>query len=363
MRKPSWHTSVHLPVLIARYPPISMISLLEAFPKKSRVDSNKGHSSAIFGQVYWSPTRSFWMTFIYAGAILGGYQTFQWDALLLFVVTSLVTLCLGYSVGIHRRLIHNSFSCHQWLENILVYLGVLVGIGGPFSIIEKHDLRDWAQRQPNCHPYFNNRRNILIDWVWNLHCSIQLHYPPIFRHERRIADNEFYSLLERTWMIQQLPLALLFYAFGGWSWVFWGIYVRVAASTTGLWLAEHLTHAKINRQAGQSKQGRFSRRRATPKSSKYSTLLGLITFGECWQANHKAFPNAARFSLYPQQTDPSWWVISAFSRVGLVWDVQYSSNAVTLNANVPRAGSTGGQTAMPERSAPQSVARLSSLNN
>lgn len=311
-----------------------MSSLPEAPSQASRVDHNNGHSSAIFGQMYWSPTKSIWMTFIYAGAILGGPQTFQWDALLLFIITSLVTLSAGYSVGIHRRLIHNSFSCHQWLENVLIYLGVLTGIGGPFSIIERHDLRDWAQRQPNCHAYFTSRRNIVVDWIWSLHCSIQLHYPPIFRHERRIADNSFYTLLERTWMLQQLPWALAFYHFGGWSWVFWGIYARVAVSATGVWLAEYLAHHRLNGQPGRSLFGGFwsgGRQERSPK--KHSVLLGLITLGECWQSNHKAFPNAARFSLYPQQTDPSWWIINVLSRVGLAWNIQYSSNSVAPDSN------------------------------
>lgn len=295
----------------------------------SRVDSNKGHSSAIFGQIYWSPTKSLWTTFIFAGAIFGGTQTFYWDAFLLFVVTTFITLCAGYSIGIHRRLIHNSFECHQWLENTLVYLGILTGIGGPFSIIEKHDLRDWAQRQPNCHPYFSNRRNVLTDWAWNLHCSIQLHYPPIFHHESRTADNGFYTLLERTWMLQQLPWALAFYYFGGWSWVFWGIYMRIAVSSTGHWLVEYLTHHKIR---SGFKKSRYSAQKRSPALNR---LGGLLTMGECWQSNHKAFPHAAKFSLHPQQIDPSWNIINALSYVGLIWNIQYPSNSVTLQSQAP----------------------------
>ncbi len=336
----------------------------EAFSEPSRVDSNSGRSSAIFGQVYWSPAKSPWITFIYAGAIFGGSQTLQWDAFLLFIITSLITLSAGYSVGIHRRLIHNSFTCHQWLENALVYLGVLTGIGGPFSIIERHDLRDWAQRQPNCHAYFTSRRNILVDWIWSFHCSLQLHYPPIFRHEPRIADNGFYSLLERTWMLQQLPWALAFYHFGGWSWVFWGIYVRVAVCATGLWLAEYLAHHGFGRQAGRLPFGGIRPGRS-PKQ--HSALLGLITLGECWQSNHKAFPNAARFSLYPRQIDPSWWIINVLSRVGLAWNIQYSSNSVTLGTSHPASTQARHvvteDAAIVEPPSPRSVARLSSRNS
>ncbi len=302
----------------------------------ARVDSNKGHSSPIFGQVYWSSTKSLWITAIYAGALLGGYATFRWDALLLMVVTSLITLGAGYSVGIHRRLIHNSFQCHPWLENSLVYLGVLTGMGGPFSLIGTHDLHDWAQRQIHCHDYFIRRRNILTDWIWQIHCDIELHYPPAVRYESRIAENEFYQWLEQTWMLQQLPWAIAFYYFGGWSWLFWGIYVRIAVSVTAHWLIGYLTHHKSDLfDPSRLEQARWEhtdgyRSSRTPLNlEKVSSFqcrnlpwLSLITMGESLQSNHQTFPNSAKLSLSPRQFDPGWWLIKTFQALGLVWNIQ-----------------------------------------
>jgi fatty-acid desaturase len=306
----------------------------------ARVDSNNGHSSPIFGQVYWSSTKSFWITAIYAGAILGGYATFRWDALLLMLITSIVTLGAGYSVGIHRRLIHNSFQCYPWLEHSLVYLGVLTGMGGPFSLIGTHDLHDWAQRQVHCHDYFIRSRNIFTDWVWQVHCDIALHYPPVLRYESRIAENEFYQWLEQTWMLQQLPWVIVFYHFGGWSWLFWGVYVRIAVSVTGYWLLGYLTHHR--RKAFDRAADRVADRAAdrtagdrTPRTllnfEKTSSFqcrnlpwLSLFSMGESLQSNHQTFPNSAKFSLHPRQYDPGWWLIKAFQAVGLTWNIQKS---------------------------------------
>ncbi len=50
----------------------------------------------------------------------------------------------------HRLLIHRSFTTPRWLEYLLVYLGVLVGMAGPFGMIRAHDMRDWHQRQVLC---------------------------------------------------------------------------------------------------------------------------------------------------------------------------------------------------------------------
>ncbi len=68
------------------------------------------------------------------------------SAVLLFFVTSGVTLCLGGSLGIHRLLIHRSFCATRWIERMTVYLGTLIGMTGPLGAVRLHDMRDWAQR-------------------------------------------------------------------------------------------------------------------------------------------------------------------------------------------------------------------------
>jgi stearoyl-CoA desaturase (delta-9 desaturase) len=87
-------------------------------------------------------------------------------------------LCCGHSVGFHRRLIHRSFKCPKWLERILIYLGTVVGMGGPFWTVRTHDMRDWAQRSPNCHPFFAHKKGFWQDAWWYLHCRIALDHPP-----------------------------------------------------------------------------------------------------------------------------------------------------------------------------------------
>ena len=114
-----------------------------------RIVENGGN--ALEGIVKWSPVKSLWIFAMYLGAIVGGAVFFSWGALLLFFVTSGMTLCVGHSVGMHRKLIHQSFNCPDWLEKIFVYLGTLVGLGGPFTMTYTHDMRDWAQRQSQCH--------------------------------------------------------------------------------------------------------------------------------------------------------------------------------------------------------------------
>ena len=95
-------------------------------------------------------------------------------------------------------------------------------MAGPFGMIKGHDLRDWAQRQPRCHPYLRNGGTFFGDGWRQLHCDLTLSHPPAYAFEPRIADDRVYDFMERTWMLQQLPLALALYALGGAPWVIWG---------------------------------------------------------------------------------------------------------------------------------------------
>jgi fatty-acid desaturase len=264
------------------------------------------------GRVVWAPAKSVWIGLMTVSAAIGAPLLFNWGAFALFLATTAITLCAGHSVGMHRRLIHSSFRCPIWLEYGLVYLGVLVGMAGPLGMIRVHDLRDWAQRQPDCHGYFGHRSSFLVDAWCQLHCELVLDRPPVFRLEPRLAQNRVYAWMERTWMWQQLPWALLFFVLGGWSWVVWGVCARVTVSVTGHWLVGHYAHREGPQTyivQGASVQGHDV------------VIAGLISMGESWHNNHHAFPGSARLGLHPGQIDLGWLLIKWFQRLGLAWDI------------------------------------------
>jgi stearoyl-CoA desaturase (delta-9 desaturase) len=284
---------------------------MERVPGSERIVA-AASSDPVRGTVRWAPAKSLWIGSMTAAALVLGPVFCTWGALALFVATSGVTLCAGHSVGMHRRLIHNSFACPLWLEHACVYLGVLVGMAGPIGMVRIHDMRDWAQRQPACHPFFAHGAGLLRDGWHQLHCSLHLEAPPRFRLEPRLADDRVYAFLERTWMAQQLPWAVLFFAVGGMPWLVWGICARVAVCVTGHWLVGHFAH----REGGQSwivegacVQGYDVR------------IAGLISMGESWHNNHHAFPGSARLGLEPGQVDLGWGLLCLFERLGLAWSI------------------------------------------
>lgn len=264
------------------------------------------------GRVVWDPVHSLWNGGMLVAAVILAPLTFSWSALAVFVVTTGGALLLGHSIGFHRRMIHGSFQCPLWLEHTLVWIGTAVGMSGPFWMIRAHDLRDWAQRQPECHPYLAHRAPLLTDAWWQMHCRLELERPPAFDLGRFQRDR-FYRFLERTWMLQQLPIAGLLWLAGGWSFVVWGVCVRISVSIIGHWFVGRLAHT----------QGPQSWRVPASGVQAHDVPWAAIpTMGEAWHNNHHAFPGSARLGLYPGQSDWGYRFIQLLERMGLAWDVR-----------------------------------------
>jgi fatty-acid desaturase len=262
------------------------------------------------GRPVIDPPKAAWNGAMLVAAVILGPLTFNWRALALFVGLTYVTLLVGHSVGMHR--IHRTFRCSKPVERLLIYVGVLVGLSGPFGVIRVHDTRDWAQRQPQCHDFFAHRRALWLDLFWNLACRFDFERPPRLTIEPNLADDPWYRFMERTWRLHQLPLAAILYLGGGWSWVVWGVAVRIIASTAGHWTVTYFCH--------NPGAGRWRVKGANVQAANLPGL-GFVTYGECWHNNHHAFPESARIGLEPGQTDPGWWLISLMAKAGLAHDV------------------------------------------
>lgn len=269
-------------------------------------------TSATEGRIVWDASRSLWMFAMMAGggAAVSLFPSF--DGALVFVGLTAVTICAGHSVGMHRLLIHRSFETPKWLEYLLVWLGTLVGMAGPMGMIRAHDMRDWHQRQAVCPPHPSHGAGLWRDAWWQMHCRFDLDRPPEVRIEPEIAGDPIYQWMQRTWMAQQLVLAVPLFLIGGTDWVLWGICLRVAVSLIGHWMVGHFAHKRGHQ--GWLVEG-------LPVQGYNLRGLGLVTFGENWHGNHHAFPHSARLGVEPGQLDPGYWVIRGLAALGLAQNV------------------------------------------
>lgn len=270
-------------------------------------------TSNLNGQIVWMPFKTFWLLGNGLAGLAGVLLFPSYGAAAVFVALTAVTICAGHSVGMHRLLIHRSFETPRMVEYLLVWLGVLVGMAGPFGMIRAHDMRDWHQRQERCPPHPSHGAGFWRDAWWQLCCEFRLNHPPQLRFESKVGDSHFYRAVERTWMAQQLVLAVPLYLLGGWGWVLWGCCLRVFVSLVGHWAVGHYAHR------------RGSQGWVTPEMSVQGynlNGLSLLTFGENWHGNHHAFPYSARLGVEDGQGDPGYSLIRALQYLGLARNVK-----------------------------------------
>lgn len=275
-----------------------------------RIDGRK--SNPVDGVVKFDFSKSSWNLGMIGSAILFAPFTLSPSSLALFIILTYFSLLIGHSAGMHRMMIHQAYESHPLVEKILIYIGVLVGMSGPYGIIKIHDVRDWAQRQEKCHDFFSHKKSYFQDLWWQLTSKFVFESPPEINIEPKYGESRFYQWLELTWRLHQIGLAMFLYVIGGWPFVVWGIFVRVSVSIVGHWSITYFCH--------NPGPGKWRVKNASVQASNIPGL-GLITYGECWHNNHHAFPESARIGIEPGQHDPPWNFIKLLSYFGLVKNI------------------------------------------
>lgn len=271
------------------------------------------------GEIRWAPVKSLWMLALMGIVAWWGPQTLSLGAIGALVVISGPTLCLGHSVGLHRGLIHRSYEASRAYWVLVAWLGTLTGMGGVLSMMRMHELRDYWQNQPDCPEYYCYDHGMWRDYLWYVHMRYTPHEPRfVARLPEAIEADPVLRFLERTWMLQQVPVALVLWLLGGWGWVVWGVCARVVIGLMGHWFVNYVVHTGgyVNyRIDGGVEQGGNH------------ALLGILSMGEGWHNNHHVFPNSAQMGIRPWELDLGYALVRVLERLGIIWDVKTVATA------------------------------------
>jgi stearoyl-CoA desaturase (Delta-9 desaturase) len=115
--------------------------------------------------------------------------------------------------------------------------------------------------------------------------------------------------LDRLHLVPPVLLGAVCFLWGGWSFLF-----AFFASTVLLWHGT-FTINSLSHVFGK-------RRYATTDTSRNNPLLAFVTMGEGWHNNHHHFPGTARQGFFWYEWDPSWYILSVLSWVGIVKDMR-----------------------------------------
>ena len=131
------------------------------------------------------------------------------------------------------------------------------------------------------------------------------------RYTQDIKDDPFYQFCQNNLIPIQVALGLVLFAFGGWSYVIWGIFVRLVVVFHCTWFVNSATH-KFGYQRYHSKD-----------NSRNCWWVALVTFGEGWHNNHHAYQYSARHGLTWWEIDLTWMTICLLQFLGLAKEIRH----------------------------------------
>jgi stearoyl-CoA desaturase (delta-9 desaturase) len=252
---------------------------------------------------------------VHVVALVYAPRTFSLGALAVLVVTVYLTACVGWSVGVHRSIIHRSFECPRWLRYVLAYLSTLAGIGGPLYTYQSHNTRDYYQSLPNGPDISGYHRSFLYSY-WSL--LLRRPHPAAAQPvPDEVANDPVLRFLDRTNLLNQIPVVGLLYLIGGWDYVVWGGIMRIAVVFDLFASVNYFCHARGYR--------RF-RIRGCTEEGRNNVVLGFIGMGEGWHNNHHAYPRSARMGMAWWELDLGYITIRLLQAAGLAWNVKTPHN-------------------------------------
>jgi fatty-acid desaturase len=251
-----------------------------------------------------------WSTVTFLGAVhvlaLLAPWFFSWSALGVTIFLHWLLGSIGICLGYHRLLTHRSLQVPKGLEYAIAIIGALALQGGPISWVSAHR-RHHIHTEDNEKDPYSARRGF---W-WSHMFWLFYQRPDFFDYDsyRQFAPDldkdPFYRWLERNFLLLQLPLGVLLYLLGGWSFVIYGMFVRAVLLWHSTWLINSATHMWGYRT--------FS----SQDNSRNLWWAAILTYGEGWHNNHHAHPNVAKAGLKWWEIDMTWWAIQTLRSLGL----------------------------------------------
>jgi stearoyl-CoA desaturase (delta-9 desaturase) len=264
----------------------------------------------------------FWT--VQASAVLVFFVPFSAGLVALWAVSHFLR-AIGLTLAFHRYYAHRAFQMGRAARFFWTFVGTAAMQKGPLW---------WAGHHVNHHRFADrdgDPHSPLVSGVYYAHIGWFLND---VRHHRVEATNPVIrdfsnvpeiAFLDRYFFLPPLLLAVAMYAIGGFPWLVWGFCLPTMTLA-------HATFAinTVNHMFG-------SRRFDTIDESRNNALTAFFAVGEGWHNNHHRYQRAARNGFYWWEFDPTWYVISAMSAVGLAWDLQPVPERIYEEALATRA--------------------------
>jgi fatty-acid desaturase len=251
---------------------------------------------------------------IHVGALAAFWPGFfSWPAVVVMGGLIYVTGGFGIALGFHRTLTHRSVRLWQPLEYVVTVCGCLALQGSPIDWVVTHRIHH-AHTDRDGDPHDANAGFRWSHFLWMVMPNPNI---ALGDERRRLAPDlfaePFYVFLDRYHLIFTFALAGALFALGGWSWVVWGVFVRLALVYQFTWLVNSAAHTIGYRSF------------RTDDRSTNCWWVALLGWGEGWHNNHHAFPFSVRHGLRWYELDVTWLLIQVLAVLHLATDLKLPS--------------------------------------
>ena len=261
------------------------------------------------GSLKFSLKKTTWLYLMIIPCVFINFNQLDRWTIIIGLILTFITVCLGHSIGLHRGVIHKSYRTTINTRNVLVYFFVLTGLGGPISWIKLHYYRDYWQSRKDCPKYFAYEHTIIKDYWWNLHLT----FIPgnISKYQIPLGDlnNKWFLWLEKTWYLHTILLAILIYLLTDLNTMLFLVFFRSSMIIIGHWYIGYASH-----KYGYS----HFEIQAAKESAFNDVFLGLISFGEGYHNNHHAHPSSANFGVKWFEFDLGWQTLKLLRKLRVI---------------------------------------------
>jgi stearoyl-CoA desaturase (delta-9 desaturase) len=249
------------------------------------------------------------MTAFHIGAIAALFSI-DYGAMAVAFVLYVIAGSWGIGMAYHRLLTHRSYKTHKWIEYVLTICGTLALEGGPIFWVATHRIHHQrSDKEGDPHTPREGTYWAHMGWIIQ---GEGLHHDNsvLARYVPDLSRDPVHVWLSKWHWMTNVLVGFALLAYGGWTYVLWGVFFRTTWGLHATWLVNSATHIWGNR--------RFQ----TRDDSTNNWWVALLAFGEGWHNNHHAHPTSARHGLAWYEFDLNWVFISLLKALGWAWDIK-----------------------------------------
>jgi sn-1 stearoyl-lipid 9-desaturase len=255
-----------------------------------------------------------WITVIAMGAFhvgaVAALFNIDYGAMAVAFVLYVIAGSWGIGMAYHRLLTHRSYKTHKWIEYFLTICGTLALEGGPIFWVATHRIHHQRSDREG-DPHTPREGTYWAHMGWIIHGEGLHHDASVLaRYVPDLSRDPVHLWLSKWHWLTNVVVGFALLAYGGWTYVLWGIFFRTSWGLHATWLVNSATHLW------------GSRRFKTRDDSTNNWWVAILAFGEGWHNNHHAHPTSARHGLAWYEFDLNWVFISLLKSVGWAWDIK-----------------------------------------